>query len=113
MPADKPLNKRSQLITAGVARSPNRAMLRAVGFGDNDDLGGATTAYFDLRTGVAGDIVQAFVNYQLRLVVLGLLPSAATTSSSFGAFVEEANRGTQIWFVPTAEALEERLRERG
>ena len=35
MPA-KPLNKRSQLITAGVARSPNRAMLRAVGFGDKD-----------------------------------------------------------------------------
>src|SRR5687768_3387460 len=31
-----PLNKRSQLITQGVARSPNRAMLRAVGFGDRD-----------------------------------------------------------------------------
>ena len=31
-----PLNKRSQLITAGVARAPNRAMLRAVGFGDGD-----------------------------------------------------------------------------
>ncbi len=31
-----PLNKRSQLITKGVARSPNRAMLRAVGFGDGD-----------------------------------------------------------------------------
>src|SRR5215203_1760612 len=30
------LNKRSQLITQGVARSPNRAMLRAVGFGDRD-----------------------------------------------------------------------------
>src|SRR5713101_6147525 len=30
------LNKRSQLITAGVARSPNRAMLRAVGFKDGD-----------------------------------------------------------------------------
>jgi dihydroxy-acid dehydratase len=30
------LNKRSQLITQGVARSPNRAMLRAVGFGDKD-----------------------------------------------------------------------------
>src|SRR5687768_13973033 len=29
-------NKRSRLITAGVARSPNRAMLRAVGFGDAD-----------------------------------------------------------------------------
>src|SRR5215813_4587159 len=31
-----PLNRRSQLITAGTARSPNRAMLRAVGFGDGD-----------------------------------------------------------------------------
>ncbi len=30
------LNKRSHLITHGDARSPNRAMLRAVGFGDND-----------------------------------------------------------------------------
>jgi dihydroxy-acid dehydratase len=30
------LNRRSHLITAGNARSPNRAMLRAVGFGDRD-----------------------------------------------------------------------------
>jgi dihydroxy-acid dehydratase len=29
-------NRRSRLITQGVARSPNRAMLRAVGFGDSD-----------------------------------------------------------------------------
>ena len=29
-------NWRSRLITQGVARSPNRAMLRAVGFGDGD-----------------------------------------------------------------------------
>ncbi len=29
-------NWRSKLITGGVARSPNRAMLRAVGFGDDD-----------------------------------------------------------------------------
>src|SRR5262250_3392504 len=29
-------NRRSKLITQGVARSPNRAMLRAVGFGDHD-----------------------------------------------------------------------------
>ncbi|MES2883894.1 MAG: dihydroxy-acid dehydratase [Pseudomonadota bacterium] len=32
----EPLNKNSKTITAGIARSPNRAMLRAVGFGDND-----------------------------------------------------------------------------
>lgn len=32
----EPLNRKSKTITAGVARSPNRAMLRAVGFGDTD-----------------------------------------------------------------------------
>lgn len=31
-----PDNLRSQVVTQGVQRSPNRAMLRAVGFGDND-----------------------------------------------------------------------------
>jgi dihydroxy-acid dehydratase len=31
-----PLNQRSRTITEGVQRSPNRAMLRAVGFGDRD-----------------------------------------------------------------------------
>ena len=31
-----PLNKNSRVITEGIERSPNRAMLRAVGFGDND-----------------------------------------------------------------------------
>jgi len=31
-----PFNRRSRLITQGVARSPNRAMLRAVGFRDGD-----------------------------------------------------------------------------
>ncbi|MBI1942928.1 MAG: dihydroxy-acid dehydratase [Betaproteobacteria bacterium] len=31
-----PMNRRSRLITQGVARSPNRAMLRAVGFKDGD-----------------------------------------------------------------------------
>ncbi|HEX4896019.1 MAG TPA: dihydroxy-acid dehydratase [Solimonas sp.] len=30
------LNRRSKTITAGIQRSPNRAMLRAVGFGDGD-----------------------------------------------------------------------------
>ncbi|MGA1410394.1 MAG: dihydroxy-acid dehydratase [Prochlorotrichaceae cyanobacterium] len=31
-----PENTRSQVVTQGTQRSPNRAMLRAVGFGDND-----------------------------------------------------------------------------
>jgi len=31
-----PDNRRSQVITQGAQRSPNRAMLRAVGFDDKD-----------------------------------------------------------------------------
>ncbi len=31
-----PENRRSQVVTQGVQRTPNRALLRAVGFGDND-----------------------------------------------------------------------------
>jgi dihydroxy-acid dehydratase len=34
--ADMNYNRRSRIITQGIARSPNRAMLRAVGFGDAD-----------------------------------------------------------------------------
>src|SRR5690348_10240696 len=30
------MNRRSRAVTAGVPRTPNRAMLRAVGFGDGD-----------------------------------------------------------------------------
>jgi dihydroxy-acid dehydratase len=35
-PLNDKLNKRSRIITEGDARSPNRAMLRSVGFGDDD-----------------------------------------------------------------------------
>ena len=36
MPSDTPLNRKSRAITAGDQRAPNRAMLRAVGFRDQD-----------------------------------------------------------------------------
>ena len=36
VPNGTPENARSQVVTQGTQRSPNRAMLRAVGFGDDD-----------------------------------------------------------------------------
>ena len=45
------MNRRSRAITAGVQRSPNRAMLRAVGFGDGDfdkAIVGVASAYSTL-----------------------------------------------------------------
>src|SRR5712691_11484514 len=44
-------NRRSQLVTAGPERAPNRAMLRAVGFGDADfakPIVGVANAYSNL-----------------------------------------------------------------
>ena len=62
-------------------------------------------AFFDLSTGVAGELVQKAVNYRLGFAVVGSLPESATASSSFMAFVRESNRGTQIRFVDSVEAL--------
>src|SRR5438132_2092113 len=56
-------NRRSKLITQGVARSPNRAMLRAVGFGDADfekPIIGVANGYCTMNPGNAG--IQALVD---------------------------------------------------
>jgi hypothetical protein len=72
-------------------------------------VGRLDATFLDLSTGVAGDVVQAFVNYRIRLVVFGELPRVALDSRSLAAFVREANRGTQIWFLATEEELAGRL----
>jgi Domain of unknown function (DUF4180) len=65
--------------------------------------------FFDLRTGAAGEIVQKFATYRMRLAIIGPLPPEARSSNAFVAFVREANRGSQTWFVATIDELEERL----
>jgi hypothetical protein len=66
-------------------------------------------AFFELRSGVAGEIVQRFANYRLRLAVVGKLPGHALASRSFAGFVLEGNRGDGPWFAATLEELGERL----
>jgi hypothetical protein len=68
-------------------------------------------ALFDLRSGVAGEIVQKFVTYRIRLVILGPLPPSAQKSAAFAAFVRESNRGSQVWFVDSMDGLRDRLAE--
>jgi Domain of unknown function (DUF4180) len=65
--------------------------------------------FFVLRTRVAGDIVQKFVNYRIRFVVIGDVSALAAESESLRDFVAEANRGTQIWFVADEAELSRRL----
>ncbi|HWT91355.1 MAG TPA: DUF4180 domain-containing protein [Solirubrobacteraceae bacterium] len=66
-------------------------------------------AFFDLRTGVAGEIVQKFVNYQARLAVVGDISGRVAASDALRDFVRESNRGRHVWFVADAEELAARL----
>ncbi|WBO62252.1 DUF4180 domain-containing protein [Streptomyces camelliae] len=66
--------------------------------------------FFRLRSGVAGDVVQKFVNYRLRLAVLGDISAHVAASDALRDFVYESNQGSQLWFVADAAELDERLR---
>ncbi|GCE21024.1 DUF4180 domain-containing protein [Dictyobacter kobayashii] len=66
--------------------------------------------FFQLKTRLAGQIIQKFVNYQQRLVVLGDISQYLDQSSSFKAFVYEANRGNDLWFLANLQELEGRLK---
>lgn len=54
--------------------------------------------FFDLRTGVAGEILLKFANYRVKLAVIGEFKKYK--SRSLEAFIRESNRGKQISFVP-------------
>lgn len=66
-------------------------------------------SFFRLRTRVAGEIVQKFVQYRRRLVIVGDISTYLAESSAFEAFVHEANRGEDIWFIPHRADLEKLL----
>jgi hypothetical protein len=65
--------------------------------------------FFELRTRIAGELVQKFVTYGTRLVVLGDISERVAQSESLRAFVGEANRGKDLWFVSDREQLGVRL----
>ncbi|MCP3753411.1 DUF4180 domain-containing protein [Streptomyces sp. TBY4] len=67
------------------------------------------TAFFDLRSGLAGAIMQKFVNYRVRLVVVGDLSRHLEESRALRDLVRESNEGRHIWFLPDLDALSARL----
>lgn len=63
-----------------------------------------TPAFFDLKNGLAGEILQKFSNYRLRLAIVG--DFTHYTSKSIRDFMHESNKGGHINFVAsTSEAL--------
>ncbi len=65
--------------------------------------------FFLLRTGIAGEIVQKFVQYGARVAIVGDISQHMNEGSSFRAFAIESNRGAHCWFVPSVEELGKRL----
>ena len=65
--------------------------------------------FFRLRTRVAGEIIQKFVTYGVRVAIVGDISAYLSESSALRDFVYEANRGRHIWFVATREELDQRL----
>lgn len=65
--------------------------------------------FFHLKTGLAGQIIQKFVTYRRRLVILGDISRHLAKSRALKAFVYETNRGTQVWFLTDLQELDGRL----
>lgn len=63
--------------------------------------------FFDLRTRIAGDVLQKFINYHFKLAIVG--DFSGYTSKSLRDFMRESNAGRDIFFVPTKEEAIARL----
>lgn len=63
--------------------------------------------FFDLKTGIAGEILQKFSNYRMRLAIIGDFEDIK--SKSLRDFIRESNTRGTINFVATAEEAMARL----
>ena len=61
--------------------------------------------FFDLKTGIAGEVLQKLANYRGRLAIVGDISRYLERSESLRALVRECNRKRDVCFVPTLEAL--------
>ena len=65
--------------------------------------------FLRLSSGLAGEVLQKFVNYRLMPIILGDVSAAVAASNPLGDFVRESNRGRSVWFVADRADLTERL----
>jgi hypothetical protein len=63
--------------------------------------------FFHLKSGLAGDILQKFSNYKVKLAIIGNF--SVYDSKSLQDFIRESNRGTMISFIDTLESALFRL----
>jgi hypothetical protein len=63
--------------------------------------------FFILSSGIAGDILQKFVNYRTKLAIIG--DYSKYTSKPLHDFIYECNKGNDIFFVGNLDQAVEKL----
>lgn len=63
--------------------------------------------FFNLSTKLAGDILQKFINYHVKIAIVG--DFSAYASKSLKAFIYESNSGKDIFFLPDEKKAIEKL----
>lgn len=66
-----------------------------------------TEDFFVLSTGLAGEILQKFINYGGRIAIYG--DYSHYTSKPFRDFIYESNKGKDVFFVSSMEEAVEKL----
>ena len=63
--------------------------------------------FFDLKTKLAGEVLQKFINYNVKIAIVG--DFTVYTSKSLRDFIYESNKGKNIFFLPDERAAIEKL----
>lgn len=59
-----------------------------------------TPEFFDLKNGMAGEVLQKFSNYRMKLTIVGNFDQYA--SKSLQDFIRESNKGNLVNFVSSS-----------
>lgn len=65
--------------------------------------------FLRLRSRLAGETTQKFVNYRVGLAIIGDISTEAAGSAALADYVRECNRGRSVWFLPDLNALKTKL----
>ncbi|PYG87002.1 uncharacterized protein DUF4180 [Ruminiclostridium sufflavum DSM 19573] len=57
--------------------------------------------FFALSTGIAGEILQKFINYRKKVAIVG--DYSKYTSKPLKDFIFESNKGNSIYFLPSID----------
>ncbi len=58
--------------------------------------------FFDLKTRFAGEVLQKYMNYHMRIAIIG--DFSVYKSKSLRDFIYECNKGSHIYFMPCMES---------